>query len=527
MEEKLDLSEYKDEFLKETQEVLDNLNQTLLELEKEPNNQMFINEVFRGVHSLKGMAATMGFDKITTLSHEMEDILAKIRANEIKISINITDILFECLDALEDLVNEIAQGKEGKRDYSLLIEELGEIKKGVEKPLLFKNHQTPIIRRIKTIRVSTNILDSFMNLVGEMLICKNKFKNIAHKYKIAEIDETLNTFDRLTSDLEHEALKMRFVPAEQTFNRFPRMVRDLAKEQGKELDFIIEGKEIELDRLMLDNLSDPLVHLLRNAIDHGIERPKEREKKGKTRVGKLKLIAKRQEGLVIIVVDDDGKGIDPKDIKRIAVEKGIISPEEVSKLDEYNSLRLIFSPAFTATREATKVSGRGVGLDIVRAQVESLHGSIEIRSKKDIGTKFILKMPLTTVIIQALLIGLKNEVYAIPLIDVIEILKINPKDVRSIQGKDVVSVREKLISFISLDKVLNIAPKENDAQPFAGVLIKKAEGSILLGLDSIIGKQEIVVKPLPPSLKKINGFAGTTILTDGKPALILDISNLI
>jgi two-component system chemotaxis sensor kinase CheA len=527
MPEEVDLSQYKDAFISESQETLENLNQSLLGLEKDPENQEFVNEIFRAVHSLKGMSATMGFERIAMLAQEMEDVLGKLRAGEVKASSNIVDILFECFDALENLIGEVTEGKEEKADYSPLLEELRGIKREAEEIGLLKKTKTPLVRRIQSVRISTERLDSLMNLAGEILISKNRLQNIANKYKIAELDETLSLFDRLTSDLEDEILETRLVPAEQTFNRFPRMVRDLAREEGKEIDLIMEGKEIELDRMMLDSLSDPLVHLLRNAIDHGIESPQEREGKNKRRAGGVKLAARREETQVIIEVGDDGKGMDPEEIRKIAVEKGIVSFEEASRLDEHDTMRLIFAPAFTTARKATEVSGRGVGLDVVRTTVESLGGSTEVKSKKEVGTRIFLKLPLTTAIIQALLVGLEDEVYALPLVDVVETLKINPEDIKTVQRQEVVSVRGEVVPLIRLGKVLGIPLKGDNTKSFPSVIVRKGERHVSLALDSLIGKQEIVVKPLDPLLRKAGGFAGATILGDGRVVLILDISTLI
>jgi two-component system chemotaxis sensor kinase CheA len=363
-----------------------------------------------------------------------------------------------------------------------------------------------------------------MNLAEELLIFRNRLQNIVHKHKIAELDEALAPFDRLISNLEEEVLKTRLVPAGQIFGRFPRMVRDLAKEEGKEIDLAMEGEGIELDRAILDNLGEPLVHLLKNAVGHGIEDPEERKAKGKVKMGKIRLLARREENKVVIEIEDDGRGIDPEEIRHVALDKGIVGFEEASKLTDDEALRLAFLPGFTTARKATEVSGRGVGLDVAKTVVESLGGTIRLSSELGKGTKISLKLPLTTAIIQALLIGLGEEVYALPLANVSEILKVGPQDIRTIQGQEVITIRGRVIPLIRLHRVWGIPQDGTGILPVT--VVRRGEEYMGLAVDSLIGNQEIVAKPLDPLLRNIREYAGTTILGDGRVVMILNSSML-
>jgi two-component system chemotaxis sensor kinase CheA len=388
----------------------------------------------------------------------------------------------------------------------------------------------PVTKGIQSLRVSVKRLDTLMNLVGELVINKARLSQIASSYKISELDETLTQLDRLTDDLQNEVMQARLVPVEHIFNRFPRMVRDLARELGKEIDFIIEGKEIELDRTVLDEIGEPLTHLLRNSVDHGIEPPEKREQKAKKRVGTIKLTARREKNQVIIEVADDGKGIDPQKMRDAAVKKGIMSQEEVSRLDDREAIMLISTPGFSTSSQVTELSGRGVGVDVVKTTIESLGGSMEIDSKPGLGTKFTLKLPLTMAIIQTLLVGVGNETYAIPSINVVETVEIGADKIKTIQRQEVIQLRDEIIPLLRLHHVLG-APATATATVNDGsisiVVVERGGKHVGLVVDTLIDLQEIVIKSLDDSLRRIKGLAGATILGDGRVALILDVGTLI
>lgn len=707
------MSQYLQVFLDESGEHLQRLNELLLELEKEPGNKDLLNEIFRIAHTLKGMSATMGFDSMAELTHQMEDVLDKLRNDELEPSPDIVDILFECLDTLEAMVDEIGDTGKCSVDASSIIDrlrrfagaegvpttapsppppaeapstlpeggektaeaeapaeeivvsfneydkevmkeayhkgfkaykikvvldegcllkaarayivfhelgEMGEIIKSIppsedieeekfenefivvfiskeeadkiktriegvseikevivspvkleelgleeakEAPSREAKEEAPAvsaparpvsptapsapavsaapavdkekllkhrIKGMRTIRVDIDRLDDLMNLVGELVINKTRLVQIGSVYKLTELDETLAQIGRITTELQAVVMKLRMVPVEHVFNRFPRMVRDLAREEGKEVEFIIEGKETELDRTVIDEIGEPLVHLLRNAIDHGIEPPDERERLGKPRKGLLKLSAHHEGNYVVIEVQDDGKGIDIEKVKQRAVERGIVSPEEVERMTENEILMLITLPGFSTSDKVTEVSGRGVGMDVVKSKVEALNGILEIETEKGKGTKVIIKLPLTLAIIQALLTRVGEEIYAIPLANIDETLSITPQDVKLVRNQEVILLRGSVLPLVRLHDVLDVPPapsKNGDEEEYAVVVARVGEKRAGLVVDTLIGQQEIVIKSLGKLLRGIKGISGATILGDGKVALILDVVPLV
>jgi two-component system chemotaxis sensor kinase CheA len=310
------------------------------------------------------------------------------------------------------------------------------------------------------------------------------------------------------------------------FDRFPRMVRDLAKKEGKLVEFVIEGKDIELDRTVLDEIGDPLVHLLRNCIDHGIEAPEERVRKGKDEKGRILLKARRVKDHVEIIVEDDGRGIDPEKIKRIAVEKGLISESEAAKMSDDEAKMLIFTPGFSSADKVTDISGRGVGLDVVRNKILSLGGTVELESEVDKGTRFVLKLPLTLAITKALLISAGGKIYAIPLNNVNEILNVKAEDISTVMGQEVIQLRGRILPVYDLLSLLGKSSGTNSKHNRPVVIVEKGGNLIGLAVDGLIGQQEIVIKSLDGKLRDVRGFAGSTILGDGRVSLILDIASL-
>ncbi len=634
--------EYLDMYISESQEYLNALDQSLLELEQNPEDYDIINEIFRYAHTIKGMSATMGFERVADLSHKMENLLDNVRQGKIKATSELIDILLEALDKLKEMIDVIAQkgGEEGdisdiisklenfgksknskktkktkkrkkkkvkskekkpsinnlkirvklSEDCALksvrafmVIKSLGEIAKIIDSTpslqdiedgrfdksfeLVVSTSQSPekikeiinkisevkqveienveregkdikeekrqtihtpsnFLKNIQTVRVSIDKLDSLMNLVGELVIGKSRLFQISGKYDIEELKEALSNINRLTTNLQDIVTQMRMVEVGFVFNRFPRMVRDLAKKEGKKVNFIVEGKEIELDRTVLDEIGDPLVHLLRNSIDHGIENPEERKKAGKSEIGTIKLIAKREKNHVKIIVEDDGRGIDPKKIKEKAIEKGIITEEEASKISYEDAVNLIFAPGLSTAEKVTDVSGRGVGMDVVKSKITALGGAVEIKSKLGEGTRVTLTLPLTLAIIQALLIKVRQEIYAIPLSNVLEILNVKREEIKTVKGNKVINLRGRILPIIELDKLLGIS-ENGHRDKFPVVVVDKENQAIGLGVDGLIGQQEIVIKTFDNILKGTKGFAGATILGNGKVVLILDIASLL
>lgn len=656
----MNTNEYLDLFLEEAREHLQNLNDGLLRLEQEPEDQEAINEIFRAAHTLKGMAATMGYEQIAELTHRMENLLSKIREEEVKSTQSLSDLLFKCVDTLEEMVENIAGGNTKEFNISQLItdltsletgkaitsptqeiknsednqiefnefennliakakeqefntfkiiieispncvmkgvrafmvfrnlEEIGEIIKSIPTSqeledekfdnqftvfLLTKKTENEIkkaleqiseiiikeveavslanisddnleeklnedkevnnttnevkTKTLQTVRVDIGKLDNLMNLVGELVINKTRLEQIFKTNDISALNETVEQIDRITSDLQNVVMNVRMVPIEQVFNRFPRMVRDLSKELGKNVKLVMEGKETELDRTVIDEIGDPLVHLLRNAIDHGIENPEDRKKKGKNPVGTLNLIARQEGNSVVIIVQDDGQGIDAEKIKQKALEKGIATQKELDQMDQNTIINLIFSAGFSTAKEITDVSGRGVGLDVVKSKIQALSGSVSLESNPGKGSRFVIKLPLTLAIIQALLVKVKEEIYAVPLANIDETTSIEDKLIKNVQGQEVMVLRGKVLPLMRLDKVLEVPGiDENTNEEIYVVVVRKGEQQLGLVVNELIGQQEIVITSLGKLLTGIPGIAGAAILGDGKVSLILDVGTL-
>jgi len=378
----------------------------------------------------------------------------------------------------------------------------------------------------QTIRVDIERLDNLMNLVGELVMHKGRLEQIGISHQLIELDETVEQIDRVSTDLQSVVMKVRMVPVEQVFNRFPRMVRDLAKDLGKEVDFVIEGKETELDRTVIDEIGDPLVHLLRNAIDHGLEFPEERIKNGKPQKGKLVLRASHEGNNVYIEVEDDGMGIDINNVLAQGIAKNIIDPARAKQMEREEIIDLLFSPGFSTAQNVTDISGRGVGLDVVKSKIEALNGEIYVDSTPGWGTKFKIKLPLTLAIIQALIVAVRDEIYAIPLSSVDETTMISREEIKTVQNQEVITLRGSILPLFRLADLLEITTQTDDGEEMYVVVVRKGERRIGLVVDALIGQQEIVIKSLGRLLAGIPGIAGAIVAGDGNVRLILDIATL-
>lgn len=540
-----EMARYKDIFISEAQEHLQSLNQNLLQLEKTPDDVELLNEIFRLAHTLKGMAATMGYQKITTLAHQMEDVLDKLRKQEVKVNTEISDTLFKCLDILDQLLQEVITNQDRNVDLTNIIERL-KVALTIEQEILSitekesvpqatpttaaaESAATAVTEKKKTQSVRINIqhLDKLMNLVGELVINKARLAQIVTAYKIAEFSEAFTQLERVTSNLQEEVLKTRMIPVAHIFERFPRVVRDLAKLKNKDINFEMYGLDIELDRIIIDEINEPLIHLIRNAVDHGIESPQDRTALGKPAHGQVKLSAKREKGYVKIELSDDGKGMDPKDIVQKAVEKGIVLEEKAKQMDDNEKLMLICDPRFSTAKEITDISGRGVGMDVVKTKVEAFNGSLTIETKKGAGTNFILKLPITLAIIQALLVKVEQEIYAIPLTNVTEIVSIVPQDIKTIETREVIRLRQEILPIKNLREIFDLPKRQwQKEEELYVVAVEVGEKRLGVIVDSLVGREEIVIKTLGGILKKTKGFSGATILGDGRVVLIVDVASL-
>lgn len=573
MADELDLEQFREIFISEAKENLQILNQSLVALEQNPKDKETINSIFRVAHTLKGMAATMGFEKITQLSHHMEDVLEKIRKGEVQATAKTADVLFNCLDVLEKLVGGVETSDKNELiNLAPLIKKLDAIvEEGIAdetdepapeasaqnraavpadsaSPALPPNRtandaSASVLTAPKpkaaavssvsaeTIRVNVTHLDVLMNLVGEMVINKGRLEEVSERHKIPELAETLSLFDRIAADLQTAVLKTRMVQVSHIFDRYPRMVRDLAKKLGKEIHLEIAGADIEVDRMLLEQINEPLVHLLRNSIDHGIESKEERLNSKKEPAGKILLCARREQSAVVIEVRDDGKGMSAERLKQIAIEKGILTPESAEKMSERDAFFLICDPRFSTAKEITDISGRGVGMDVVKSTVEAVNGSIQIDSVKGSGSTFALRLPLSLAIIRVLLVQVRGESYAIPLSNIAEIVSIQEGQIKTVDQKEVVVLRNSVLPLVRLDQRLvskSASQKSGQSETEHSKLVKVvvielAEKRVGFVVSDLMGRREVVVKTLSGICKQAKGFSGATILGDGRVVLILDV----
>ena len=709
----METNQYMDMFLDESHEHLQSLNDGLLGLEDNAEDLSVLNEIFRNAHTLKGMSATMGYNKIAELTHEMEDVLDLLRKEQLKVTEDIIDSLFKCVDSLEQMIDNVANGDpEDLIDVSDLVAKLSSISKGTPPPaaapaapapaapapaasvaenpatsagseilmdlteteknviaeaekngmrgihltvtlsescllksarsymvmnaldevgeviksippaedleqekfersfeviLVSATEETAVQEAVmgisevekaetsvidlnakpapppaaapapappppppaaapappanapappkpsvpaskapasksssgggnaaaskknhasQSVRVDIEKLDTLMNLMGELVINKVRLEQIGQTHRLSELTETLEQMDRVTTDLQNIVMKVRMVPVSQVFNRFPRMVRDVTKELNKEINLTIEGEETELDRTVIDEIGDPIMHLLRNSLDHGVEMPDEREAKGKPRVGEVGLIARHEGNNVVIMVTDDGKGIDADVIRRKAVEKGLYSQEEVEKMDDADAVRIIFLPGFSTAEKISDISGRGVGMDVVRSKIESLSGHVDVETHVNEGSVFKIKLPLTLAIIQAMLVQVQEEMYAIPLGSIDSTINIQPTDIKTIQNNEVIVLRGEIIPIIRMEETLFV-PHVKDSEELFVVVVHAGEAKAGIVVDKLIGQQEIVIKTLGNLFMGLKMFSGATVLGDGRVALILDVATML
>ena len=528
--DEIDLSMFLADYLNDAREGFQRINSALLALEKDSSQTEQLDEIFRAIHTLKSSSAMLEFSDIAELAHICEDLLDRLRKHEVPVTAETIGALFEVTDTLEKMVQERAEGKEGAVEFQALASKVKELASGEtssqrqEVPNT-KTAVIPTIEKIQTVRVQVDLLDSLFNLAGELIINKNRLDNILSDTANKELKAALASMEHNISELQENVSAARLVPVGEIFQKFPRMVRDLAREAGKEIELVLEGSEIELDKAMLDTISEPLIHLLKNAVDHGIEPAETRQKRKKKRSGMVKLAAKRAENHILIDVGDDGSGIDTARMKEVAVRKGFVSPEEAESLQDKDILNLLFEPGVTSAEEVTDVSGRGVGLDVVKNSAKRLGGTVEVTTQKGEGTLFTLTLPLTTAVLQTLMVGVGNHIFAIPTDTVVETLEIKPEDIKEIRNEQVLVLRQEVITFVRLNEVLNI-PGGEDQDNLIAVVIHIGDRFLSLGVDSVVDQVENIIKPFDPVAQQFRGFSGGTILGDGRVALLLDTANL-
>lgn len=730
----MDNLEYRDIFISEAQEYLNSLNEATLRLEKDHQDIEAVNVMFRAAHTLKGMAATMGYDGITELCHAMEDLLDTLRGGQAQVQRGLVDALFECIDELSVMIGKVSAGETAVEGHAGLLEKLRLVAEGMETPdgpdvvpvvaepkeapvlpdlkalrkamkeasdenlpvyhahveidqgcafrgvrafLVLRNLQKvgrvlltqpeegriesgtfdyefdlwiaskesaeeikaeilniieisaaeviefelddlppedkpvapPVAEKVdaavaapaevpatslerpaagdlqqsvdamvaaqraalepeqqtpvpvpevvkpaepatqappvgeaevvekshqetrapkQSVRVNVERLDRIMNLVGEMVTAKIRLGQIGRDRGIRDLNDSVTQMDHVINELQDEVMAARMVPMDHVFNRFPRMIRDLARELDKEIELEVEGKEIELDRTILEEIAEPLVHLLRNAADHGLESTLGREEAGKDRKGYLRLAARREKNMVVIVVEDDGKGIDPATVKRVAIEKGILTAERAAQMSREEAVQLIAVPGFSMAAEVTRTSGRGVGVDAVKTKIEQLGGTLRIESEPGRGSLFQLRLPLTLAIIQALVVRVADEVYAVPVSNVSEAVDFRAEDLEQMHKQEIVMLRDEVLPVERLNRLLDVPNADEKVPELFTVLVAETDDRKTgLMVDEVLGQQEIAIKTLGSFLKGIRGFGGVTIQGDGSLSLILDIPTLL
>ena len=535
----MDMSPYRNLFVSESREHLRAFCELIVKLEQVPGNREDMYALFRSAHSLKGMAASMGYGDIAELSHTIEDLLDRVRREELIFDTGVADLLLEGADLLEAMITDVSKELQTVRDTGDLAQRLatyrlaegGEVP--VTKTLPEKNppsfsagERDSHDDALHTVRVRTEVLDNLINITGELITNKHRLLSVGKELESAPLDEAIVGLSRLLRDLHSEILLVRLIPFAAVADRFPRVVRDLAKKIGKEAVFEVEGKEIELDRGILEELSDPLVHILHNAVDHALETPAEREASGKPIQGRIRLVVSRQKDQVVIVVEDDGRGMDPARLVDLAIEKGLVGPEAARLMTHGEALMLTCLPGFSTAREVTGVSGRGVGMDAVRSTIQTLGGNMAIESEPGKGSRFILRLPLTIAIINVLLVRLSLIAVAIPVTNVQRTLELK-RSLIYMRGKQALfDLDGEQLPLLSLNRILGFP--HGDAGDLLPLFVCELKGRrVGLVVDSFIGQQEIFVKPLGRPLASMKWLGGGAVLGNGEVVFILDVANLL
>jgi len=530
--DKLDISIFINDYLADCREGFQAINKALLALEKAPGQTEHLDEIFRHVHTLKSSSAMLEFSDVAELAHSCEDLMDRLRKNELTVTQDTIDVLFEIIDKLEMMVKEHAEGRHGGTGFKDIVRKIEKMSSGApeldEKPADSKPRKASALslEKIHTVKVDMDLLDAMFNIVGELIINKKRVDNIIAGSTSKELKTVLAAMDRMINELQENVSAARLVPVGEIFQKFPRLVRDLAREAGKEIELILEGNEIELDKAVLDAIGEPLLHLLRNAVDHGIETAESRQQQGKKRAGTIKLAASRMENHVSISVADDGAGIEPKQIKEVFVRKGLIKPEEAESLQDRDILDMLFKSGVSSAEKVTEVSGRGVGLDVVRNSVKQLGGTVNIITDKGKGTNFTLRLPLTTAVMQTLMIGVGQHIFAIPTDIVQETLEVKPQNIRNIHNEQALVLRDEVVPFVRLHQILNIPDQENLEEMIA-IIVNRGDRLIGLGVDTVVDQADNIIKPFDTLAQHFTGFSGGTIMGDGRVALLLDVPGLL
>jgi len=524
-----------DDFIKETRENLSKLESDLIDLEKDPENQELLNGVFRIMHSLKGSSGFLGLSGIAEAAHRSESLLNQLRRGAVMLTPEVMDVILQAVDRIKAGLLEIKTGKEavgpgGRLPDQKKREEPDLLKTGLQGKTRLDSGQD------QTVRVDVERLDTLMNLVGEMILARNRLFKINRELeaaygddeKIQSLMDAVLHFGSLTEDLQTAVLKTRMQPMQKVFSKIPRIVRDLSKGNMKWIDVLVSGGDTEVDKSIIEEITDPLMHLIRNAVDHGIEAPDIRRLHGKPETGKIGVAAVYAGDQIVIEVEDDGMGMDPEKLRLKAVEKKWLDPASAERLQEKECLNLIFMPGFSTAEEVTETSGRGVGMDVVKTNIGRLNGSITLESHAGKGTRFLIRVPVSVAIIRALMIGVGKETFAVPLSSVIRTLCLSAQEMNTIRETEAVRIGGELVPLIQLSQEFDIplSGMEVGARMYI-VLIKAAEKKAALMVSEIQGQEEIVIKPLCHDLGTNRVFSGATVNGGGKVVMILDAGGLI
>jgi two-component system, chemotaxis family, sensor kinase CheA len=573
------------DFLVEADELVGSLDENLVRLEETPHDLALLNEIFRAAHTIKGTSGFLGLDLIQSLTHSMEDVLNKLRKDELQVNADIMDVVLRSVDSLKILLGDVADGRESTLEISGLKAQLTAIAEGTtaatapsavsvplpitaptperapvdrviyeapaeEKPASVTESTTPTgakapvpaakegtEKRLKdqTIRVDVNRLDTLMNLMGELVLGRNALLQVSNQLVkdhesltgVQTLSRTSTQINFITSEIQLAVMKMRMLPVGKVFGKFPRLVRDLARDAKKKIDLEIFGEETELDRSVIEEIGDPLVHLIRNSCDHGIEQPEDRLAKGKSEGGLIRLGASQEGSNIVISIEDNGRGLDVDAIRKKAVERGLASADEVERMSDRDAFKFIFLPGFSTAKKITDVSGRGVGMDVVKTNIEKLKGMIEIESRPNEGTKIIIKLPLTLAILQGLLVVSGGETYVIPLASVLETVRVSDEDIETVNRREVIVLRDGVLPLVNLNQLLKKgAPRGQKVDKPYVVVVGLAEKKLGLIVDELLGQEEVVIKSMGSFLGHTGGVAGATIAGDGRVRLIVDMIGL-
>lgn len=521
-------------FLVESTENLAHLEEDLVVLERTPQDANTLARAFRSVHTIKGTCGFFGFNRMESLTHAAEDVMALLRDGHIAMSRELTSALFELIDAVRQMLALIEQtGVEGDDEHAALIEKFHFLRDGKERPQTATPEPLPLSEEAdrsssiadSAIRVDVGLLDKLMNVVGELVLTRNQILQYAGNQGDQVLTSASQRLNLITTELQEGVMKTRMQPISTVWSAFPRLVRDLELHTGKQVRLEREGGDTELDRSLLQAIKDPLTHLLRNAVDHGLELPEQRAKQGKPETGLLRLRAFHESGYVIVEISDDGAGVDMDAVLDRAMTRGIIRQEQAAQMNEREILDLLFLPGFSTAAQVTSISGRGVGLDVVRNNVERVGGTVDIQTRRGQGTSFKVRIPLTLAIIPALVTTCHDERYAIPQVNLLEIVRLDGSERRQkiepVHESLVYRLRGKLLPLVDLRQVLGLPPRSDESAVHILVLQADSREFGLL-VDTVRDTEEIVVKPLGRHFKHVNCFAGATIMGDGRVALILD-----